>query len=209
MRFKSKNLYKMIYNRKYRLTYFSSYIHILIVMKKISLIIITIFCTVILYGCWTKWHKITYIFEDFYWSFFTQNTYNTSTTQISWIWKQLLENDIIAIYDQKNWSGFMGSIIISKRLSDKSIQDFASENIKLVKKDGFRTEVTKSSSFSCDTTRIETITINSKLKTNLNTIYFSQSFFKKWKYIYIISFASSDMSERNSFSENIKNTHCE
>lgn len=209
MRFKPKNLYKMIYNRNYHLTYFSPYIHILIIMKKISLIIITIFCTVILYGCWTKWHKITYIFEDFYGSFFTENNYNTSTIQTSWIWSQLLQNDIIAIYDQKDWSGFVGSIIISKRITDNSVQDFVNENIKLVKKEWFRTEVSKNTSFTCNSESIKTTTVNSKLKTNLNTVYFSQSFFKRWKYIYIISFASSDMSERNSFSENIKHTRCE
>lgn len=198
----------MIYYWYYYLINFSTYIYISIIMKKIKTFIIVTCLCILLCWCWLKWRKIIYIYENFYWSFFTENLYNTSTTELSSIWNKLLQNDIIAIYDQKNWSWFIWSIIISKRASDKSLQEFVSENIKQIKKDWFKTEVSKSSKFMCNGKSIETITTNSKLKTNLNTVYFSQSFFIKWNNVYIISFATSNIDERNNFSNNIKNTYC-
>jgi len=208
MRFKSKIIHKMIYRRCDNLINFSSHIYVYITMKKIFLFIIILSC-IILYWCSEKLPQVSYDFENFHWYFDSENYYNQSTSRLEWQWYQLLQNDIITIYKQQNSSWFTNSIIIAKRNSDKTVNDFIAENLKLITNDWFKTESSKKNKFICKDTNIEIYTTNSKVKTNLDTIYLSQSFFKQNNFIYIISFSTLDEIERNNFSDHIKHITCE
>lgn len=191
----------------YNWSNFSSHIHVFVIMKKIFLSII-ILSSVILYGCKEKLPQVSYDFENFHWYFNSKNYYNQSTTSLEWLGYQLLQNDLIAIYRQQTTSWFTNSIIIAKRKSNLNIDDFVSENLKLIKNNAFKTENSKHQKFKCDWDSIPVITTNSKVKTNLDTIYISQSFFKKNDQIYIISFSTLDSEERNSFSDAIVYLSC-
>jgi hypothetical protein len=207
MRFKSQIIHKMIYHRCYNLIGFSTHIYVYIIMKKSFLFIILLSCT-ILYGCSKKLPQVSYDFENFHWYFDSENYYDQSTTQLEWQGYQLLQNDIITTYKQKNSSWFINSIIVVKRTSDKTIDEFVSENLKLITNDGFKTENNKNNKFLCNGKSLDINTVNAKVKTNLDTVYLSQSFFKRDNDIYIISFSTLDSEERNSFSENIKHLNC-
>ena len=198
----------MIYHMNNNRSDFSSHIHVFVIMKKIFLSII-ILSSIILYWCKEKLPQVSYDFENFHWYFNSENYYNQSTTPLEWLGYQLLGNNIIAMYKQQNSSWFTNSLIIAKRESDQSIDDFVSENLKLITNDAFKTESEKNSKFKCGNDTVSINTVNSKVKTNLDTLYISQSFFKKNKEIYIISFSTLDIQERNSFSDNISYLSCD
>lgn len=208
MRFKSQIIHKMIYHRCDNLINFSPHIYVYITMKKILLFIIISSC-IILYWCSEKLPQVSYDFKNFHWYFDSENYYNQSTSRLEWQGYQLLQNDIITIYKQQNSSWFTNSIIVAKRNSDKNVNDFIAENLKLITNDGFKTESSKKNKFVCKDENIDIYTTNSKVKTNLDTIYLSQSFFKQNDFIYIISFSTLNEVERNSFSDNIRHIICE
>lgn len=187
---------------------FSSHIHVFVIMKKIFLSII-ILSSIVLYWCGDKLPHVSYDFENFHWYFNSENYYNQSTTSLDWLGYQLLQSDIITIYRQQNSSWFTNSLIIAKRESDQTIDEFVSENLKLITNSAFKTESSKTNKFECGNETIHINTVNSKVKTNLDTLYISQSFFKKNKEIYIISFSTLDIQERNSFSDNITYLSCD
>jgi hypothetical protein len=198
----------MIYHRDHNWFDFSPHIHVFVIMKKIFLSIIILSC-IILSWCEKKAPQVPYNFESFHWYFNSENYYNQSTASLEWLGYQLLQNDIIAIYRQQNSSWFINSIIIAKRESDDTVDDFVSENLKLITNNAFKTESNKTNKFKCNWNSIKIITTNSKVKTNLDTIYISQSFFKKDGQIYIISFSTLDDKERNSFGDNIPYLSCD
>lgn len=186
---------------------FSSHIHVFVIMKKIFLSII-ILSSIILYWCKEKLPQVSYDFENFHWYFNSKNYYNQSTASLEWLGYQLLQNDIIAIYRQQTTSWFTNSIIIAKRETNLSIDDFVSENLKLIRNNAFKAENSKHQKFKCNWDSIPLITTNSKVKTNLDTIYISQSFFKKNDQVYIISFSTLDNQERDNFSNAIVYLSC-
>ena len=191
----------------YYMTNFSSNIHISIIMKKFFAILL-ILLPILLCGCKKKWHQVSYEFENFHWYFLSENYYKQSMWRLSWLWYQLLENDIINMYSQQEASGFINSIIITKRNSDQDLNWFINENLDLIKNSSFKTEWTNQSKFICNKVSYNIVTTKSKIKANLNTIYLSQSFFKKDGYIYTISLATQDIKERNNFESNIKKLSC-
>lgn len=198
----------MIYFGYYGLSNFSVDLYIIVIMKKYILTFLIIL-TFVLSGCEEEQQRVSYDFENFHWYFPSENYYYDTNVQLSWLWYQLLQNDIISIYTQQEASWFTNSIIISKKITDQKLDDFVRENIDLIKNSWFKEESEKRSSFSCRGNTLNVITRNSKVKTNLETIYLSQSFFRQNDYIYIVSFATLDIDERNNFTNNIKNTSCE
>ena len=186
---------------------FSFDIHIF-VMKKYIFLLSTI---VLLSLCWckTKSPQIDYDFENFHWYFLSENYYaEWYIQQLSWLWYQLLQDDIIKIYKQQDSSWFVNSIIISKRSSDQNLNEFVKDNFNLITNSSFKEESTKNNEINCNGSKIPIITKGSKIKTNLDTIYLSQSFFQKDEKIYIISFATLDIEERDNFTSHIKNINC-
>lgn len=187
---------------------FSFDIHIF-VMKKYIFLLSTI---VILSLCWCKKKppQINYGFENFHWYFLSENYYEEWYLQLlSWLWYQLLQNDIIKVYKQQDSSWFVNSIIISKRSSDQNLDEFVKENFKLITNSSFKEDSTKNTEINCNDTKIPVIIKGSKIKTNLDTIYLSQSFFQKDAQIYIVSFATLDIEERDNFTSHIKDINCE
>lgn len=176
-------------------------------MKKIYLFIVFI-ATIIVAGCEVQWNKFEYDFDDMNWYFFTDNTYSIAWNKLEWLGYKMMGNEVIKTYSQNIKSWFAWSLIITKKMTDKSLNDFVEENLQLVWLEWFREEKEKTTNFQCNNKKIPTNIVNSRLKNNSNTIYFSQVFFEKDWYIYIISFANEDKDERNNFSDAVKYITC-
>ena len=98
--------------------------------KKITLIVL-LFSWIFLYWCGNNWW-FQYDFDKFYGEFNTENDFELSKAELNWLWYNLIKNDIIKIYEQKNPEWFTESIIISKRNSDKDLESYTKENIENV-----------------------------------------------------------------------------
>lgn len=177
-------------------------------MKKIYIIIVALL-SIFLFGCENQWNKFRYNFDGMNGYFFTDDNYDINNSKLEWLWYKLINNEIVTIYSQtSNTSGFVWSLIITKKITDQTLSNYVNENIDLVWLDWFKIEKTKDWHFTCDNKKIETKIVNSRLKNNLNTIYFSEIFFEKDWYIYTISFANSDKNERNNFANTTDDISC-
>jgi hypothetical protein len=175
---------------------------------KLSLLI-AICMTIFVSGCSkTQSNCFDFEFENFEFCFHTENKYDLYEDQLNWLGYQLLNNDILKIYRQSNTSGYIWSLIISKKISEKETKDYISENMELVDLDWFKQEKSKILDAICNDEKIEIYVENTKLKNNLNNIYFSQIFFRKNGYIYILSYSTDEINERDQFSTDIRNISC-
>jgi hypothetical protein len=174
-------------------------------MKK-KLFIAIIFIWVLISWCSDK-GNFQFEFDNFYWYFFTEKTF-VSDTKLSWLWYNLLKNEILKIYKSDSSSWYTDSIIITKKQSNNSLDDFVKEVIKQTKIKWYKIESTRQIKINCLWENIDWKTINSKFIWNLNTTYFSHSFLKHNNNIYIISYSTQDNKERKTFSSDVKNIKC-
>ena len=175
-------------------------------MKKIFFIIVFISASIIAW-CWDK-INFEFSFENFYWYFFTENTFEKSEKTSTWLWFQLIKTDIIQTYAQSNSTWYVDSIIIIKKITDKKLEDFVEENIKKIKLEWYKSDSTKDWNIRCKEDKIKINIINSQLSANLNTIFFTHAFFKVENNMYIISFSTDKKEERDTFASDVKNIKC-
>ena len=178
-------------------------------MKKVFVVVIAFFSLLLISGCDSKTSNCSnFNFDQFNLCFHTNYKYSVYEDKLDGLGYGLLNNDIISMYKQDDTSGFVSSLIINKRISDKSVKDYIAENMDLISIDWFKNEKSKLINTICNGERIELYVENSKLKNNLNNIYFSQTFFKHDDYIYIVSFSTENIVDRDQFSNDIKNLSC-
>lgn len=175
-------------------------------MKKI-LITIGLASVLFITWCWNK-TNFEFNFDNFYWYFFTENSFDKTEPNIKWLWIKLIKNDIIQTYTQSNSTWYIDSIIIIKKKTDKELKDFVSENIKKIKLEWYKSDNTKNWNIRCKEKKLDISTINSKLSANLSPTYFTHAFFKVENNIYIISFSTDEEKERDTFASDIKNIKC-
>ena len=177
-------------------------------MKKKSFIIfILLFSSIFLYWCGkTDWFE--YEFENFYGTFNTEKTFENDSTELNWLWYNLLKNSIINIYSQKDPDIFTESIIISKKNSDKDVETFAKENVDNVDISGLKISRWKSVDIKCDWINPSFVYYQWRYSMNQYNIYLSEWFLKVGSNIYIISYATLDEKSRNNFSSSFKTIQC-
>lgn len=175
-------------------------------MKKIFLII-GLLSVSILAWCWNK-VNFEFGFENFYWYFFTNNTFEQSEITSTGLWSQLIKNDIIQTYIQSNSTWYIDSIIIIKKLTDKELEDFVEENIQKIKLEWYTSDGIKKWDIRCKGEKISISIVNSQLAANLNPIFFTHAFFKIEDNTYILSFSTDQEEERDTFSSDVRNIKC-
>jgi len=174
-------------------------------MKK-KLFVTIIFAWILISWCSNK-SNFQFEFDNFYWYFFTENNF-VSDINLDWFWYNILKNDILKIYKKSSSSWYTDNIVIVKKQSQQELNDFVNETVKKTKIEWYKIESTKSISINCLWNKIDWKSINSKIAWNLNTTYFSHSFFKHNDNIYIISYSTQDEKERKTFSSDVKNIKC-
>ncbi len=177
-------------------------------MKKIFWFGILIFSITIISWCWSNKKNFEFEFENFYWYFYTQNTFEESKQKLTGFAYDLLSNEILKIYQQKQTSWYIDSIIVLKQNNPKDIKTFVEDNQQKMKLDWYTFDNTKEYKTRCKDQKLESIITSSELKWNLNTTYFTQAFIKNKDYIYIISFSSDKENERDTFESDVKNIKC-
>lgn len=167
-------------------------------------------------GSITSWcgsnSHFEYNFENFYGSFDTINSFTETTIQTQGLSSKLLKDDIITTYIQSNVLNqaniYKDSIIIIKKNNTKDLATFVQNDIQKTKLNWFVHQDINSTKIKCNEQRLELNIVDSELKWNLNTTYFTQAFIKKQDTIYILSFSSQNKSERDSFSKSTKKLKC-
>lgn len=203
---RSKSLLKIIHHMNCNLSNFSICIHVDIMYKKI-LYILLFFSSILLYGCNEQWW-FKYEFDNFYGTFNTETEFKVNETELNWLWYNLIQNNIINIYEQKNSEWFKESIIISKKSSDKDLETFSEENIANVDISWLKLSKWKNIEINCSGTSLNLIYYQWKYNMNQYTIYITNWFLKINQQIYSISYATLDEKKRNEFSSNLKTIKC-
>jgi len=162
---------------------------------------------IFLYWC-TKSNWFKYEFDNFYWTFNTETSFSESNTELNWLWYKILYKDIIKIYKQEWENKFSESIIISERNSDKSIQDFAKENIEDIEIKWFKPYKGKNVEIKCNENVYNLIYYQWKYSMNQYNIYLTYWFIKVNNKVYIVSYATPDEKNRNNFSSSLKELKC-
>lgn len=176
-------------------------------LKKSFIIAFILFASVILYWCnESTWFR--YEFENFYWFFDTENTFEPNKTELKWLWYELLQSSIIKMYTQTNDSYFTESIIISKKNSDKDVESFAAENIENVDISGLKLSKWKAVEADCNWNKYNLVYYQGKYSMNQYNIYLSEGFLKVNQDIFVISYATLDEKARNNFSSSFKTIKC-
>ncbi len=176
-------------------------------MKKILFLVATFTVLITISGCGSK-ENFEFTFDNFYWYFFTNNTFVSSDIQTEWLASKLLENNIVEIYTQSQNSWYTDSIIISKKQSTQTLQAFVSQNLKKIKLEWYTIGKEKTATIRCNEEKIDINTVNSELKWNLNEIFFTQTFLIYKENSYIISFSTNEEEERDIFASDVKNIKC-
>lgn len=174
--------------------------------KRIALIVL-FFSWIFLYWCGYNWW-FQYDFDNFYGEFNTEKEFELSKTELNWLWYNLIKNDIIKIYEQKDPGWFTESIIISKKDSDKDLEIFAKENIENVDISWLRITKGKNVKIECNEKAFDLIYFQWRYDMNQYDIYTTNWFLKVWQGIYIISYATLDEKSRNDFSTSFKTIKC-
>ncbi len=174
---------------------------------KILFFVITLWFSLIIAGCWDKPH-LELTFDNFYWNFYTTNSFHISETNTKWLTAWLLQNDIINTYTQTNTTWYVDSIVIIKKLSSKSLKDFVTDDIQKIQLDWYSSDNIESTNIRCKDTKIEMNIVNSELEQNLNTIFFTQAFFAYTWQIYIVSYSTQNKQERDLFTANVSKINC-
>ena len=174
--------------------------------KKVTLIVL-LFSLIFLYWCSeNEWFQ--YEFDDFYGEFKTENDFELSKTELNWLWYNLIKNNIIKIYEQKDANWFTESIIISKKNSDKHLESFSKENIENVDISGLKVTKWKNVQIDCNWESLNLLYYQWKYAMNQYDIYITDWFLKIWQWIYTISYATLDEKSRNDFSTSFKTIKC-
>ena len=161
----------------------------------------------VLSGCWNK----TYIelnFDDFYVYFYTTNTFEKKDIDTDWLSQWLLKNDILNTYIQTNNSWYTDSIIIIKKNTSKSLVDFVKADLEKTKLNWYNSDNINTTTFKCNSKKIDINIVESKLSNNLTTTFFTQAFFINTWQIYIVSFSTQQEEQNNTFASNIENIKC-
>ena len=176
-------------------------------MYKKVILIVLIFSLIFLYWCGENgWFQ--YEFDDFYGEFKTENDFELSKTELNWLWYNLIKNNIIKIYEQKDANWFTESIIISKKNSDKDLESFSKENIENVDISGLKVTKWKTIQIDCNWEPLNVLYYQWKYDMNQYDIYITDWFLKVWQWIYTISYATLDEKSRNDFSTSFKTIKC-
>ena len=149
-----------------------------------------------------------FTFENFYWDFFTNNSFSVNNDKIKWITASLLQSNIIGSYIQTHSTWYNDSIIIIKKPITETLNEFISQNVEKIKINWYSFDSTNKNTIKCNKEEIKMQTINSELKWNLDDTFFTQAFFIYKEYIYIISFSSENDTERDTFASDMKNLKC-
>lgn len=155
-----------------------------------------------------KSEQFQYDFDNFYSKFDTQKEFELNKDELEWLWYKLLDNSIVKIYSQKNATDFNESIIITKKNSDKSIEEFAKEDIENIDISWFKPSKWKMLEIKCESDNYNLLYYQWKQSMNQYTIYLTYWFMKNNNEIYIISYATLDEKSRNDFSSSFKNIKC-
>lgn len=174
--------------------------------KKITLIVL-LFSWIFLYWCGNNWW-FQYDFDNFYGEFNTENDFELSKAELNWLWYNLIKNDIIKIYEQKNPEWFTESIIISKRNSDKDLESYTKENIENVDISWLKITKGKNIQIECNDETFDLMYFQWRYDMNQYDIYTTNWFLKVWQWIYTISYATLDEKSRNDFSSSFKTIKC-
>jgi len=186
--------------------------------KKILISTIAIIISVITW-C-SKTNKFEFSFDNFNWCFYTNTTFIQNNEDLHWLAMWLLKNNILSIYKEKNISnnqntGYIDSIIIIKKHTLNTLDEFVTQNIQKIKFEGYSQESDDKNTITCynkDTNKnikINIQTISSKLIQNLKTIFFVQSFLIYKDKAYIISYSTDNKNERDTFASNINKLKCQ
>ncbi len=176
-------------------------------MKKILILSIISAFAILITWCWNK-TNFEFDFDNFYWYFFTENTFHENNQKLEWLAAWLLQNNIVKVFQQTNTTWYTDSIVIIKKQSSEDLADFVIKNTEKMKLEWYQSDKSDESNIRCKDEKLDTIIIDSELKLNLTTTYFTQSFLKDKEYIYIISFSSDNEDERNTFSSDVRNIKC-
>ncbi len=175
-------------------------------MKKIIISLIAI-SSIIISGCGDN-TSFEFEFDNFYWNFNTNNTFEINNSETKWLAAWLLKNDIIATYIQTENPWYTDSIIVIKKTSSQTLEEFIAQNTKKIKLDWYTSQKAEEKTLKCNDNKITTQTIDSELEWNLNITFFTQTFFIYSWSAYIISFSSENEQERDTFTSDIKNIKC-
>ncbi len=175
--------------------------------KKIFVIAVLLFSTVVLYWC-KQSETFQYEFENFFGTFDTQKEFEANKKELNWLWYNLLKNNIIKIYSQKDADEFTESIIISKQGSDQDVETFAKENINNIDSSDIRISRWKNVEIKCNENTFKLVYYQWKYNMNQYNIYLTNWFMKVDQDIYIISYATLDEKQRNEFSSSLKTIKC-
>ena len=176
-------------------------------LKRLGLIVCILFSSVILYWCnENTWFR--YEFENFYWNFDTENTFEANRTELKWLWYELLQSSIMKIYTQKNADYFTESIVISKKNSDKDVESFAAENVDNVDIWWLKLSKWKILEVDCNWISYNLVYYQGKYNMNQYNIYISEGFLKVNQDIFVISYATLDEKARNKFSSSFRTIKC-
>lgn len=176
--------------------------------KKTSLIIL--FFSLVLFLAWcSKTWIFNISFDWFHINYWTDQSFETNKDELNWLGYQLINNNILQIYSEKNYSwDFKESIIIAKKSTDKTLSGFTVENIENTNIKWFKSWRWKTFVVKCHEEELPAIYYNSRYNTNQYNVYLSQWFIKSWNKIYTISYATLDETKRNQFSSDLKKTYC-
>lgn len=176
-------------------------------MYKKIIFIVLLFSGIFLYWCSKSW-GFQYEFDNFYGEFNTEKEFESSKSELNWLWYNLIKNNVIKIYEQKNTEWFTESIIISKKDSDKDLETFAKENIENVDISWLKIAKWKNLEIDCNGTSLELVYFQWRYDMNQYDIYMTNGFLKVWQWIYAISYATLDEKSRNDFSSSFKTIKC-
>lgn len=175
-------------------------------MKKI-IIISSIIFSITIFWCSQK-TNFEFSFDNFYWYFFTESNFTSTDIKIDWLGYNIINKEILKMYKKINSTWYIDSIIIIKKESDKELAEFVEDTVQKTKIQWYKLGSTNEHKIKCINESIKLKSINWEINGNLNTNYFNHSFFKYNNYIYIISYATQNEDERDTFASDVKNIKC-
>ncbi len=175
-------------------------------MKKIFFLIVLSFVFVS-FGC-SKKDFFEIKFDWFYFKLKTSQNFVLKNIQLESMHSKLIQDDILKTYTTTDKTGYVDSIVVLKRQTNKSLKDFVLENIEKVKVDGYKIERNIEGQIDCKWEKIDIYVLDSKQSSTIDSVFLSHAFFVKEKTLYIVSFATQKEEERKIFSSDVKNIYC-
>ena len=183
-------------------------------------IFISTIAVIILVITWcSSTNKFEFSFDNFNWHFYTNTTFVQNDENLHWLAIWLLKNNILSIYKEKNISndqntGYIDSIIIIKKHTLNTLDEFVTQNIQKIKVEWYLQESDNKDTITCynentnKNIKIDIKIINSKLTQNFKTIFFVQWFLIYKDNAYIVSYSTDNKDERDTFASDLNQLKC-